>query len=66
MELAYLQQARVQAQANAAQAQQLSARMGSFTKPKPAAAGGPPPPKAPPQNSQPPMQPPQHQRPQHE
>lgn len=34
MEMAYMQQARTQAQANAAQAQQLAARMGSFTKSK--------------------------------
>lgn len=34
MELAYLQQARLQAKANAAQAQTLAARMGSFTKSK--------------------------------
>jgi hypothetical protein len=38
MELAYLQQARLQAQANAAQAQVLAATLGSFTKPKTAVA----------------------------
>ncbi|PWZ01348.1 hypothetical protein BCV70DRAFT_149276, partial [Testicularia cyperi] len=45
MEMAYLQQARIQAQANAAHAQAIAARMGSFTKNKPvnpAAAGAAP------------------------
>ncbi|SNX85573.1 uncharacterized protein MEPE_04282 [Melanopsichium pennsylvanicum] len=51
MEMAYLQQARLQAQANAAQAQALAARMGSFTKPKPATPGTPPK-KTPQQNQQ--------------
>ncbi len=54
MEVAYLQQARRQAQANAAHAQAQAARMGSFTKSKPASAGPPaaaPPPEAPRQRS---------------
>lgn len=55
MEMAYLQQARHQAQANAAQAQALTARMGSFTKSKPASAG-PPPPKQQQQQPNPPQQ----------
>lgn len=42
MEMAYMQQARIQAQANAAQAQALAARMGSFTRAKPATAPPPP------------------------
>lgn len=50
MDLAYLQQARIQAQANAAQAQALAARMGSFTKPK---ASNPGPAVQPPQPQQP-------------
>lgn len=41
MEMAYMQQARIQAQANAAQAQALAARMGSFTKSKPSNAEPP-------------------------
>ncbi|EPQ32409.1 uncharacterized protein PFL1_00605 [Pseudozyma flocculosa PF-1] len=57
VEMAYLQQARLQAQANAAQAQGQAARVGSFTKPRSPAPkqGGvvPPPPPPPPPPSQP-------------
>ncbi|KAJ1022144.1 hypothetical protein NDA18_005377 [Ustilago nuda] len=59
MEMAYMQQARIQAQANAAQAQALTARMGSFTKPKAGNAGPPVSPPSPPeqqQQQQPPLQ----------
>ncbi|GAC93114.1 glycosyltransferase [Pseudozyma hubeiensis SY62] len=48
MEMAYMQQARIQAQANAAQAQALAARMGSFTKSKMSNA----PPSSPPPSTQ--------------